>query len=252
MSNAGVAMPTIAERQAPGGHASRPSTRPGFAWAQEMEAPSAMRAAAIRTVLADDHDLVRSGLRLLLEQVPGVEVVSEASTGAELLAEVQRCKPDLVVTDISMPGMDGLAALAQMRGLATPPRVLVVSMHDAADFMRRALNLGAAGYLMKEGSAMELAKAVGTIMQGHTYLSAQVSQRLQEKEEPSPEELLTARQLEILVLIAKGGATKEVAFQLGLSPKTVDVHRARIMERVGIADVVRLTLYCVRHGLVLP
>ncbi|HEY2927116.1 response regulator transcription factor [Piscinibacter sp.] len=206
----------------------------------------------IRTVLADDHDLVRSGLKLLLEMMPGVKVVSEARNGDELLAAVDRDKPDLVVTDISMPGMDGLAALGRLRALAVPPRVLVVSMHDSPDFIRRALTLGAAGYLMKEGSPVELEHAVRSVMAGHSYLSPQVSHKLLQTHEPSPEELLTERQLEILVLIARGHATKEVAFKLGLSPKTVDVHRARIMERVGIDDVAGLTLYCVRHGLVDP
>ena len=206
----------------------------------------------IRTVLADDHDLVRSGLKLLLEMMPGVKVVSEARNGDDLLAAVDRDKPDLVVTDISMPGMDGLAALARLRALAVPPRVLVVSMHDSPDFIRRALKLGAAGYLMKEGSPVELEHAVRSVMAGHSYLSPQVSHKLLQTHESSPEELLTGRQLEILVLIARGHATKEVAFKLGLSPKTVDVHRARIMERVGIDDVAGLTLYCVRHGLVDP
>jgi DNA-binding NarL/FixJ family response regulator len=207
---------------------------------------------AIRTVLADDHDLVRSGLRLLLEMVPGVKVVSEASNGEELLDAVRRESPDLVVTDISMRGMDGLTALARMQASATPPRVLVVSMHDSPDFIRRALKLGAAGYVMKEGSPLELEHAVKSVMAGHTYYSPQVSQRLLQTSERGPEELLTERQLEILVLIASGHATKEVAFKLGLSPKTVDVHRARIMERLGIDDVAGLTLYCVRHGLVDP
>jgi DNA-binding NarL/FixJ family response regulator len=205
---------------------------------------------AIRTVLADDHDLVRSGLKLLLEMVPGVQVVSEARTGDELLRAVEREAPDLVVTDITMPGMDGLAALGRIRALDKPPRVLVISMHDSPDFIRRALKLGAAGYLMKEGSPVELEHAVRSVMAGHTYYSPQVSQKLLQTPERSPEELLTERQIEILVLIARGQSTKEVAYKLGLSPKTVDVHRARIMERLGINDVAGLTLYSVRHGLV--
>jgi DNA-binding NarL/FixJ family response regulator len=207
---------------------------------------------SIRTVLADDHDLVRSGLKLLLEMVPGVKVVSEARNGEELLDAVQRDTPELVVTDISMRGMDGLTALARLQALAKPPRVLVVSMHDSPDFIRRALKLGAAGYVMKEGSPLELEHAVKSVMAGHIYYSPHVSQRLLQSSEPAPEEVLTERQLEIVVLIASGHATKEVAFKLGLSPKTVDVHRARIMERLRIDDVAGLTLYCVRHGLVDP
>lgn len=209
-------------------------------------------AKTVRIVLADDHDLVRSGLKLLLEMVEGVEVVGQGRNGEELLAEVRRHTPDLVVTDLSMPGMDGLTALAELRAMQRPPYVLVVSMHDSPDFIRRALQLGAAGYVMKESSPLELEHAVRTVMAGLPYYSAQVSQRLLQARERSPEDLLTERQRVILVLIARGQATKEIAFTLGLSPKTVDVHRARIMERLGINDLPGLTLYCVRHGLVDP
>lgn len=206
--------------------------------------------AETRVVLADDHDLVRSGLKLLLEMVRGVKIVAEARNGEELLAAVRHYAPDLVLTDISMPGMDGLTALAALRAMAHPPRVLVVSMHDSPDFIRRALQLGAAGYVMKDSSPVEFEHALRSVMAGHAYLSAQVSQRLVQASERSPEELLTGRQREILVLLARGRASKEVAFALGLSPKTVDVHRARIMERLGINDLPGLTLYCVRHGLI--
>ncbi|HZN85848.1 MAG TPA: response regulator transcription factor [Burkholderiales bacterium] len=206
----------------------------------------------IRTVLADDHELVRAGLTLLLERVPRVRVVGQASSGEELLAVARRERPALVVTDISMPGMNGLAAIGELRALPDPPRILVVSMHDSPDFIRRAMTLGASGYVMKEGSAVELEQAVRRVMGGHTYFSPQVSQKMMQRPDPAPEEVLTERQLEILVLIASGHASKEAAFKLGLSPKTVDVHRARIMERLGIDDVAGLTLYCVRHGLVDP
>jgi DNA-binding NarL/FixJ family response regulator len=208
--------------------------------------------AVIRTVLADDHDLVRSGLKLLLEMVRGVQVVCEARNGEELLQAVEREAPDLVVTDLSMPGLDGLGALARLRTMASPPKVLVLSMHDSPDFIRRVFKLGASGYLMKEGSPVELEHAVRSVMAGQPYYSPQVSQRLLQAPERSPEEQLTERQIEILTLIASGHATKEVAYKLGLSPKTVDVHRARIMERLGIDDVAGLTLYSVRHGLVDP
>lgn len=209
-------------------------------------------AKTVRIVLADDHDLVRSGLKLLLEMIDGVEVVGQGRNGEELLAEVRRHAPDLVVTDLAMPGMDGLAALAELRALPQPPHVLVVSMHDSPDFIRRALQLGAEGYVMKESSPLELEHAVRSLMAGLPYYSAQVSQRLLQARERSPEEMLTERQIEILVLIARGQAAKEIAFKLGLSPKTVDVHRSRIMERLGINDLPGLTLYCVRHGLIDP
>jgi DNA-binding NarL/FixJ family response regulator len=125
-------------------------------------------------------------------------------------------------------------------------------MHDSPDFIQRALQLGAAGYVMKESSPLELEHAVLSLMAGLPYYSAHVSQRLLQARERSPEEMLTQRQLEILVMVARGQAAKEIAFALGVSPKTVDVHRARIMERLGINDLPGLTLYCVRHGLVDP
>ncbi len=203
----------------------------------------------IRTLLADDHDLVRSGLKLLLERVPDVTVVGEARSGEELLALASDHLPDLIVTDITMCGMDGLTALGQ---LETSAPVIVVSMHDSPDFIRRAYKLGAAAYLMKEGSAIDLAQAVHAVMAGQVYYGPQITERLLRATERAPEELLTERQLQILVMIGRGLASKEIAFELGLSPKTVDVHRARIMERVGIDDSVGLALYCVRHGLVDP
>ncbi len=209
-------------------------------------------ATKVRIVLADDHDLVRSGLKLLLERIEGVEVVGQGRNGEELLAEVRSHRPDLVVTDLSMPGMDGLTALAELRAMPQPPHVMVVSMHDSPDLIRRALQLGAAGYVMKESSPLELEHAVRRLMAGQPYYSARVTQRLLQARERPPEEMLTDRQLSILILIARGQATKEVAFTLGLSPKTVDVHRARIMERLGINNLPGLTLYCVRHKLVDP
>jgi len=206
--------------------------------------------ARIRIVLADDHELTRCGLKLLLERVPGVAVVAEAGHGDELLETVRRHGPDLVVTDISMPGMDGLMALERLRALADPPRVLIVSTHDSPEFIRRSRELGADGVLGKNESPRELERAVRSVMAGRAYHSPSLSQKGSLPAERSPQELLTERQLEILVQIGRGGATKQIAFELGLSPKTVGVHRARIMERLGIDDTARLTLYCVRHGLV--
>jgi DNA-binding NarL/FixJ family response regulator len=206
----------------------------------------------IRTVLADDHDLVRSGLRLLLETIDGVRVVAEARSGTELLEQVRRLQPDLVVSDVSMPGMDGLAALREIAAGPRMPKVLMVSMHDSADFIRRAVQLGASGYLMKESSPMELEHAIRSVMRGLSYFSSAVSRRLAEPAEPQPDQLLTARQLEILKLLARGLGSKEIAFRLGLSSKTVDVHRARIMERLGVGDLANLTLYAVRKGIVDP
>jgi DNA-binding NarL/FixJ family response regulator len=207
----------------------------------------------IRTLIADDHDLVRSGMKLLLEMIDGVEVVYEARSGSELLAAAQRLAPDLLVTDITMPDMDGLSALAKLREIGLPDlRVLVVSMHDSPDVIRRAVQLGAHAYVMKGSPPQELEQAVRNVMSGRAYFSPEVTQRLLTAGEPQAEDVLTERQLEILKLIASGFASKEIAFKLGLSSKTVDVHRSRIMERLNIGDIASLTLYSVRQGLVDP
>jgi DNA-binding NarL/FixJ family response regulator len=212
-----------------------------------------MKHPTIRTVIADDHDLVRSGMKLLLEMIDGLQVVYEARSGSELLAAVERLKPDLMVTDISMPDMDGFAALAKLKELGLPKlRVLVVSMHDSPDVIRRAVMLGAHAYVMKGSPPQELEQAVRNLMGGRPYFSPEVTQRLLTAGEPRAEEVLTERQLEILKLIASGFASKEIAFKLGLSSKTVDVHRSRIMERLNIGDIASLTLYSVRQGLVDP
>jgi DNA-binding NarL/FixJ family response regulator len=207
----------------------------------------------IRTVMADDHDLVRSGMKLLLETIDDVTVIAEARSGAELISAVQRQQPDLVVTDITMPDVDGIEALSRIRELGLGSmRVLVVSMHDTPDIIRRAMQAGAHAYVMKGSPPAELEQAVRNVMAGRSYFSPEVTQRLLAPAEPRAQEVLTERQLEILKLIAHGFASKQIAFQLGLSSKTVDVHRARIMERLNISDVASLTLYSVRQGLVDP
>jgi DNA-binding NarL/FixJ family response regulator len=206
--------------------------------------------ATIRTVLADDHELMRCGLKLLLERVPGVVVVAEVGRADDLLDALRCHAPDLVVTDLSMPGMEGLMAWVRLRAPSEPPRVLIVSQHDSPELIRRSRELGADGYLGKNESPQELERAVRSVMAGRVYRSPSLSQNESKLIERPPQELLTERQLEILVRIGRGDTTKEIAFELGLSPKTVDVHRARVMERLGVDDIARLTLYCVRHGLV--
>lgn len=209
--------------------------------------------AAIRAVVADDHAIVRIGTRVRLEMIEGVRVVAEAGSGIELLHAVQREQPDLVVTDIRMPDMDGLTAVRALREQGLPRlRVLVMSMHDTPDVIRRAIQAGADAYVRKGGDAGELEAAVRHVMRGEPYVSPRPAGRSLVHAEPIAENVLTERQLEILKLIARGHASKEIAFQLGLSSKTVDVHRAHIMERLRIADIASLTLYCVRQGLVDP
>jgi DNA-binding NarL/FixJ family response regulator len=206
----------------------------------------------IRVVLADDHDLVRSGIKALLSMVDGVEVIAEARDGKELIALVEDLMPDVVMTDISMPGMDGIAAIAEIHAKHPEVRLLVLSMYDTVDFVKRAVANGACGYLMKDAPPFELEQAVRSVMATGSYFSPAIAQRLLQPSEPTVDDELTHRQVEILKLIAQGRASKEIAYELGLSPKTVDVHRARIMERLRLNDIASLTLYAVRKGLIKP
>lgn len=206
----------------------------------------------IRVVLADDHDLVRSGIKALLSMVDGVEVIAEARDGKELIALVEDLLPDVVMTDISMPGMDGIAAIAEIHTKHPEVRLLVLSMYDTVDFVKRAVANGACGYLMKDAPPFELEQAVRSVMATGSYFSPAIAQRLLQPSEPTVDDELTHRQVEILKLIAQGRASKEIAYELGLSPKTVDVHRARIMERLRLNDIASLTLYAVRKGLIKP
>jgi len=206
----------------------------------------------IRVVLADDHDLVRSGIRALLSMVEGVEVIAEARDGQELITLVDDLTPDVVMTDISMPGMDGITAIAEIHTRHPEVRMLVLSMYDTVDFVKRAVANGACGYLMKDAPPFELEQALKSVMATGSYFSPVIAQRLLQPSEPTIDDELTHRQIEILKLIAQGKASKEIAYELGLSPKTVDVHRARIMERLRLNDIASLTLYAVRKGLIKP
>ena len=201
-------------------------------------------------VLADDHDLVRSGIKALLSTVEGVQVIAEARNGNELLQLLESVKPDVVMTDISMPGMDGITAIAEIHARFPQVKVIVLSMYDTVDFVKRAVANGACGYLMKDAPPFELEQALRSVVATGSYFSAAVAQRLLQPSEPTVDDELTTRQVEILTLIAQGKSAKVIAFELGLSPKTVDVHRARIMERLRLNDIASLTRYAVRKGLV--
>ncbi|MCK7594412.1 response regulator [Pseudomarimonas salicorniae] len=211
-----------------------------------------MENAPVRVVLADDHVLVRSGLRALVEQVPGYEVVGEAGDGEALLEAVEAHHPDLAIVDIQMPHLGGIDALDRIKRGDSPPKVLILSMHSADDYVLRAMRSGADGYLLKDAAASELGRALAALQRGERYLSPKVSETLanvsHRLDEAPPS--LSPRQREVLRLIARGRATKEIAFELGLSPKTVESHRAQIMERLGIRDIAGLVRYALRNGLI--
>jgi DNA-binding NarL/FixJ family response regulator len=212
--------------------------------------PAASPSHPISVILADDHDLVRAGIRALLTTVADVTVLAEARNGDELLALLERHQPDLVITDISMPGMDGISAVVQIQARHPGTRVLVLSMYDTVDFVRRAVASGASGYLMKDCAPDELGHAVRSIVETGSYFSSAIAQKLLQQPARTAFDDLTERQLEVLTRIAKGLSAKEIAWELGLSPKTVDVHRARVMERLQVNDIAGLTRYAVRMGLV--
>lgn len=204
----------------------------------------------IRIVLADDHAMLRAAFTLLVEQLPGAEVIAEAGDGEELIRVAEALEPEIVFVDIEMPKMDGLEAIRRLAQSRPNVRCVVLSMHESVEMVRRAAACGAAGYVMKNASAQELHSAIDAVMARGSYYSPAVASLLLAPVPPGPQEVLTERQVEIVKLMASGKTSKEIAYELGLSPKTVDAHRARIMERLQIFDLASLTHYAIRHRLV--
>ncbi len=210
----------------------------------------------IRVLLADDHALVRAGIRSLLEKMPGLEVVGEASNGRETLALVRSELPNLVLMDIAMPELNGLDTLAKIVKNFPGVKVIILSAHANEEYVIRALRSGASGYMLKDAATAELQLAIGFVTQDKTYLSPSLSQTVIDSylhrvgEESSPFGQATARQREVLQLIAEGKNTKEIASTLGISVKTVETHRLQLMARLDIHDVPGLVRYAIRAGLV--
>ncbi len=212
----------------------------------------------MRIVMADDHQLVRAGLRSLLESFGDVSVLAECGDGHEALALTDRHQPDVLLLDISLPGLNGLEVAARVPKASPHTRVLVLSMHAGAEYVAQALRAGVAGYLIKDSAVDELRVALDSIRAGRPYLSPAISQTvlhgfLRTGEGP-PEaaqlEVLTPRQREILQLVAEGHGTRDIATRLGLSVKTVESHRSQIMDRLDIHDVPGLVRFAIRVGLV--
>ena len=210
----------------------------------------------VRVMVADDHTLVRAGLIKLLESMPGITVVGEAGDGLALLKLAEELKPQLVMMDIAMPGLNGIEATARLAKSCPDIRVMILSMHQNEEYVRQALRHGASAYLLKDAAPMELEQAIAAVLRGETYLSPAVSsgvlsdyvQRLR-SDEPT-ENPLTPRQREVLQLIAEGQSTKEIARRLDLSVKTVDTHRSQLMKQLDIHEVAGLVRYAMRTGLV--
>jgi DNA-binding NarL/FixJ family response regulator len=212
----------------------------------------------VRIVLADDHILLRAGLRKLLESIEGVTVAGEADDGLALLALATELQPDMVLMDIAMPGLNGLEAAARLAKSMPRTKVLILSMHQSEEYVRQALKSGASAYLLKDAAPVELELAIRAVLRGETYLSPAVSrgvvsdyvQRL--REAPDAGSGLTPRQTEVLQLIAEGLSTKDIARRLDLSVKTVETHRTQLMRQLDIHEIAGLVRYAMRIGLVSP
>lgn len=211
----------------------------------------------IRLILADDHTLVRAGIRALLEKLSGAEVVGEASDGREVLSLVKRHRPDVVLLDIAMPGLNGLEAAAALAKDFPDVRVIILSMHNNEEYYWRALRAGVAGYLLKQAATAELETALQRVVHGEIYLSQEISARILKKfpwhglkDPKSPFEQLTGRQREILQLIAEGQNTKGIAEILKISPKTVEYHRMKLMEGLNVHDIPGLVRFALRVGVI--
>ena len=207
-------------------------------------------------VLADDHELVRAGIRSILETFPSVRVEAEAGDGKEALDLARRLQPDILLLDITLPGLNGLEVADRIRKLGLGTRVLMLSMHSGPEYVARALQSGAAGYLVKDSAVDELAAALESVLAGRRYLcnalDREVIQGFLRSGESALEELavLTPRQREILQLVAEGSSTREIAERLHVSVKTVETHRAQLMSRLGIHDVAGLVRFAIRTGMI--
>lgn len=209
----------------------------------------------IRLVVVDDHKIVREGLRSLLEREPGIDVAAEADNGREAMKLVAELKPDVVLMDLSMPEMNGIEATRRIVEMPGGSRVLALSMHSDKRFVVEALAAGAKGYLLKDCASEELVGAIRTVAVGETYLSPRIAGLIvsdylgKGASSPEPSTRLTTREREVLQLFAEGKSTKEVAFLLSVSVKTIETHRIQIMRKLNIRSLAELTKYAIREGI---
>ena len=209
----------------------------------------------VRLLLVDDHALVRAGIRALIEMVDGFEVVGEAGNGHDALRAIEKMHPDVVLLDITMPGMNGFEVLKEITARSSDVRVIMLTMHEAREYAIQALHCGAAGFIPKSAAAAELKDAIQNVMSGRTYVATQTGPHAAEA--ATGEDLdqrllqrLTPRQREILVCMAEGQTTKQIARSLNISVKTVESHRSQLTERLNIHDIAGLVRLAIRTGLV--
>jgi DNA-binding NarL/FixJ family response regulator len=213
----------------------------------------------LRSILmADDHALVRAGIRALLESLPGITVVGETGDGLEAVELVRRNPPDVILLDVTLPGLNGLEAAARIARLDVPTRVLMISMHASPEYAARAFLAGALGYLNKDAAFDELSEAIEEVCAGRRYLCRAIDPDLVRQHEQRAGhgtcglDALTSRQRQVLQLIVEGLGTRQIAERLFLSVKTVETHRAQVMQRLGIHDVPGLVRFAIRNGLLPP
>ena len=211
---------------------------------------------SVKIILADDHRIMREGLRALLDKQPGMEVIAEAENGRTTVDLAQELKPDVVVIDISMPDLNGIDATRQIISAAPHIKVIALSMHSDTKFVREMLSAGASGYMLKDSAFEELGTALSVVTNNQTYLSPKIANTVirdylgkidTTNSQTAPS--LTNREREVLQLLAEGRTTKEIAAKLCLSIKTIETHRKQIMEKVGFNSVAELTKYAIREGL---
>jgi two-component system nitrate/nitrite response regulator NarL len=213
--------------------------------------------APISVLVADDHAIVRTGIRHVLEGEVGFAVVGEAATGEEALALAAELQPDVTVLDISMPGQSGLQVAAELRRRAPGTRVLILSMHDNTEYVLETVRAGAHGYLLKDTAAVELRGAIRAVRRGESYFSPPIASRMRAAlrgalapQSPGALDQLTAREREVLVGVARGSTNREIAQELGISHRTVETHRESLMRKLGIRTVAGLTRFALEAGLV--
>lgn len=208
---------------------------------------------SIRVVVVDDHAVVRSGLRLLLDRRPDIQTVGEAANGRDAVFEVRAKKPDVVLLDVTMPGESGIEAIPKLLEESPQTKVLILSMQDDPSYVRDAFAAGASGYVLKESAGGEVVAAVRAVHDGRRYLSEKLSPRaledyIRERGPDHPLERLSRRELQVLKLIVEGNTSSQVGALLGLSPKSVDTYRSRMMAKLEIDDLASLVKFAIRHG----
>jgi DNA-binding NarL/FixJ family response regulator len=211
-------------------------------------------------LIVDDHTLFREGLRAIIERGPGYEIIGEAGNSRECLQMVEKYKPDLVLLDISLPDRSGIELTRDIAKLSIKTRIMIVSMHSKTDYIVRAFQAGATGYVIKESAAAKLLQGIGSVLKGDYFMDAAVSQKVVEKLAEIKEkkvkvtnttyDALTPREQEVMILVAEGLSTNQISERLYISPKTVENHRSRIMQKLDLHNTIELVRYATKLGLI--